>query len=108
MSNKDKIELTKLLVTNYEFSSDEVENLWGVTVGKQRVETFGGLGEDGLVEGENDHHIMSDEEYFKRYGHARGVKPKNTEKKEKQSEEDGYDATHAKNRINFLRGMRKR
>ena len=108
MSNKDKIELTKLLVTNYEFSSDEVENLWGVTVGKQRVETFGGFGEDGLVEGENDHHIMSDEEYYKRYGHARGVKPKNDEKKGKSSEDGDYDFSHTKNRINFLKGMRKK
>lgn len=105
MSNKDKIELTKLLVTNYEFSSEEVEKMWGVEVGKQRIETFGSFG-DGYVEGENDHHIMSDEEYFKRYGHPRGVK-KDAEKKPEKSEDDTYTA-EINNRVNFLMGMRKK
>ena len=86
MSNKDKIELTKLLVTNYEFAPEEVEKMWGVEVGEQRLDTYGGAGGGDYSEGENDHHIMSDAEYEKRYGHPRGVN----------------------NRVNFLRGMRKK
>lgn len=85
MSNKDKIELTKLLVTNYEFSPEEVEKMWGVEVGEQRLDTYGGAGGGDYSEGENDHHIMSDAEYERRYGHPRGVN----------------------NRVNFLRGMRR-
>jgi len=86
MSNKDKIELTKLLVTNYEFAPEEVEKMWGVEVGEQRLDTYGGAGGGDYSEGENDHHIMSDAEYEKRYGHPRGTK----------------------NRVNFLKGMRKK
>lgn len=84
MSNKDKIELTKLLVTNYEFAPEEVEKMWGVEVGEQRLDTYGGTG-GSYSDNDNDHHIMSDAEYEKRYGHPRGVN----------------------NRVNFLRGMRK-
>lgn len=93
MSNKDKIELTKLIVTNYEFESEEIEKMWGVTVGKQRLDTYGGgYGGDGYSGSDNDHHIMTDEEYFKRYGHPRGTN----------------NNTSTQNRINFLKGMRKK
>lgn len=84
MSNKDKIELTKLLVTNYEFSSEEVEKIWGIEVGEQRLDTYGGMG--GYSDGDGDRHIMSDEEYEKRYGHPR----------------------YSQGRVNFIRGVRKR
>lgn len=83
MSNKDKIELTKLLVNNYEFSPEEIDKMWGVEVGEQRLDSWssgGWTGEDG----DGDRHIMSDEEYEKRYGHPRGVS----------------------NRVNFLRGVK--
>ncbi len=86
MSNKDKIELTKLLVTNYEFAPEEVEKMWGVEVGEQRLDTYGGAGGGDYSEGENGRHIMSDAEYEKRYGHPRGTN----------------------NRVNFLKGMRKK
>lgn len=81
MSNKDKIELTKLLVTNYEFAPEEVEKMWGVEVGEQKTDVSGGT---TATHGEGA--IMSDEEYEKRYGHPRKVT----------------------SRVNFLRGMRKK
>ncbi len=82
MSNKDKIELTKVLTTNYEFSPEEIDKMWGVEVGEQRLDVHGTVG--GRSNG-SDNYIMSDEEYEKRYGHPRGVN----------------------NRVNFLKGMRK-
>lgn len=87
MSNEDKINLTKLLVANYDFSSDEIERLWGIEVGEQHTfdEGWGGNGDVSISEGsDDDHHIMSDEEYEKRYGHPRGVN----------------------SRVNFLMGVR--
>lgn len=82
MSNKDKIDLTKLLITNYEFAPEEIDKMWGVEVGKQRLDAYGN---GGAATSSDDDYVMSDEEYEKRYGHPRGVK----------------------NRVNFLRGMRK-
>ena len=77
MSTEDKIKLFDMLTDKYEVSSDTIEKEWGVEVGEQRNLTeYGAFGGDGLIgfESDNDHHIMSDEEYYKRYGHPRGVK----------------------------------
>ncbi len=55
-------------------SADVIDSDFGVTVGKQfNIGTVGGsvAGGDG---NDDAHHIMSDEEYYRRYGHRRGEK----------------------------------
>lgn len=73
MSDKDQIDLYEFLTDRYEISADEIEKTFGVTVGKQLNLEHGGLGGGGYTGGDNDRHIMSDEEYYKRYGHPRGA-----------------------------------
>lgn len=78
MSTEDKIKLFDMLTEKYEVNSDIIDKEWGVEVGEQRnLMDFTGAGSvsyDG--DGDNDHHIMSDEEYYKRYGHPRGASDK--------------------------------
>lgn len=80
MNNEDRIKLYSLITDKYEVSSDEIEKEFGINVGKQlNVVTnagyMGGSGSGGSSD--NDRHLMSDEEYYKRYGHPRGVKMAN-------------------------------
>lgn len=86
MNNEDRIKLYSLITDKYQVSSDEIEKEFGISVGKQLnvlpdiAAPDGGI---GVFEGSsNDRHIMSDEEYYRRYGHPRGTKT-----------------------VNFLRGM---
>lgn len=78
MSTEDKIKLFDMLTEKYEVDPDVIEKEWGVEVGEQRnLASFGG----GDVVGDgwgsdDDHHIMSDEEYYRRYGHARNASAK--------------------------------
>ena len=77
MSTEDKIKLFDMLTEKYEVNSDIIEKEWGVEVGEQ-VNLMGSVG-GGSVDlewGDNDRHIMSDEEYYKRYGHPRGASAK--------------------------------
>lgn len=69
MSNQDQIELYKFITDRYEVGADEIEKTFGVTVGKQ----LNLMEHNGGVEGGTgvDTYIMSDEEYYKRYGHYR-------------------------------------
>lgn len=76
MSNEDQIELYKFLTDKYEVSSDEIEKSFGVVVGKQ-INLVTGAVSAGGEGGSNDRHIMSDEEYYRRYGHRRGEKAAN-------------------------------
>lgn len=81
MSNKDKINLYSFITDKYEVSPDEIEKEFGIIVGKQfnAITGIGGVSGDGVAGGStNDRHIMSDEEYYKRYGHKRGEKPGST------------------------------
>lgn len=74
MSNKDKINLYSFITDKYEVSADEIEKEFGVIVGKQ-FNAIEGLAVSGANAGElgsNDRRIMSDEEYYKRYGRMRG------------------------------------
>lgn len=87
MNNEDRIKLYSLITDKYEVSSDEIEKEFGISVGKQLnvmpgVNYTGGEGIGVHGTGTNDRHIMSDEEYYRRYGHPRGAKV-----------------------VNFLRGM---
>lgn len=76
MSNKDKIQLYSFITDKYEVSADEIEKEFGIIVGKQLNAISGVPGAaSGISEtGSNDRGIMSDEEYYKRYGHRRGEK----------------------------------
>jgi len=74
MSTEDKIKLFDMLTEKYEVDSEVIQKEWGIEVGEQV-----NLGLGGSISGwepDNDQHIMSDEEYYKRYGHSRGEKAK--------------------------------
>ena len=74
MSDKDQIDLYQFLTERYEIAPDEIEKTFGVVVGKQLNLEMGGIGGGVSTSGsDNDHHVMSDEEYYRRYGHARGA-----------------------------------
>lgn len=81
MNNEDRIKLYSLITDKYEVSSDEIEKEFGITVGKQlNVLPSGSFTDNGatLVSGNsNERHIMSDEEYYRRYGHPRESKVAN-------------------------------
>lgn len=81
MSNEDRIKLYSLITDKYEVAADEIEKEFGINVGRQlNVMPEGVYGSSGGVAasgGGNDRHIMSDEEYYRRYGHPRGVKVAN-------------------------------
>jgi hypothetical protein len=84
MSNKDKIALYSFITDKYEVASDEIEKEFGIIVGKQfnSITSAALGGEGGGVPGQlgsHDRGIMSDEEYYKRYGHRRGEKKKDAE-----------------------------
>lgn len=84
ISTEDKIKVYDMLTDKYEVDPETINMEFGIPVGKQfnvSEPNAGGATLDG-EEGTGDHHIMSDEEYEKRYGHPRS----------------------AKNRINFLMG----
>lgn len=79
MNNEDRIKLYGLITDKYEVTPDEIEKEFGIHVGKQlnvmttEYMTTGGTSEGGgISSGVNDRHIMSDQEYFKRYGKSRG------------------------------------
>lgn len=78
MNNEDRIKLYSLMTDKYEVGADEIEKEFGINVGKQLnvmpdVSFTGGNIPAGSGS-TNDRHIMSDEEYYKRYGHPRGMK----------------------------------
>ena len=74
MSDEDKIRLFQVLGTQWEMDPDSIESEFGIKVKRQlNIETGGvGLGtsssnDDGVVR------HLTDEEYFRRYGHARNT-----------------------------------
>lgn len=75
MSNKDQIDLYTFLTDRYEIGADEIEKVFGVTVGRQlNLESpnhGGGIGTRS--DGDGNFYRMSDEEYYKRYGRHRGA-----------------------------------
>jgi hypothetical protein len=73
MNNEDRIKLYNLITDKYEVTADEIEKEFGIHVGKQlNVMPDIGGGGSGMGGGSNDRHVMSDEEYYKRYGRSRG------------------------------------
>ena len=81
MSNEDRIKLYSLITDKYEVAADEIEKEFGINVGRQLnvipEGVYGGSGGVSVGDSSNDRHIMSDEEYYRRYGHPRGVKVAN-------------------------------
>lgn len=77
MNNEDKIKLYDLITNKYEVSPDEIEKEFGINVGRQLNAAMLSAGVSigqPTAPGSSDRHIMSDEEYYRRYGHARGDK----------------------------------
>ncbi len=73
MNNEDRIKLYNLITDKYEVSQDEIEKEFGIHVGKQlnlMPEISGSAIPGGSSS--NDRRIMSDQEYYRRYGRARG------------------------------------
>lgn len=109
MSDENKIKLYDVLTNKYAVNPDVIEDEFGVVVGEQFNDMeamFGAEGTTGLTadgESENDHHIMSDQEYLRRYGHPRGVKKSTSNKDNNKNTEE--EVEEAEDRINFLRGM---
>lgn len=74
MSDENKIKLFDMLTNKYEISPEKINEEWGVEVGNQRnfdAGVSGSTSSAGLDEDGDDNHRMSDEEYYKRYGHHR-------------------------------------
>lgn len=78
MNNEDRIKLYSLITDKYEVAPDEIEKEFGINVGKQ-LNVMTGMAASGTVveTSHNDRGIMSDEEYYRRYGHPRGVRVAN-------------------------------
>lgn len=74
MSDENKIKLTDVLTNKYKIAPEVIEGEWGITVGEQfncntGVNSTSAAGDwDG---DDDDDHRMSDDEYYKRYGHHR-------------------------------------
>ncbi len=75
MSDENKIKLFDMLTNKYEVDGEEIDKELGIKVGKQRNFESGtgtsSVGDWSDEEGGDDDHRMSDEEYYKRYGHHR-------------------------------------
>lgn len=74
MCNEDRIKLYSLITDKYEVAADEIEKEFGINVGKQLNVLPGGYGGASYGGGSGDRHIMSDEEYFRRYRRSRGTR----------------------------------
>ncbi|GAB6119664.1 phage portal protein family protein [Dysgonomonas termitidis] len=72
MNNEDRIQLYGLITDKYEVAADEIEKEFGIIVGKQLNVMDPGGGAMGGGTSSNGRHVMSDEEYYKRYGRNRG------------------------------------
>lgn len=81
MNNEDRIKLYGLITDKYEVSADEIEKEFGIHVGRQlNLLAFGDSSQGDAKAnsgGASDRHVMSDEEYSKRYGRSRGSKVEN-------------------------------
>lgn len=76
MNNEDRIKLYQLITDKYEVSADEIEKEFCINVGKQLNVIAGNIagGSHAPAGSSHDRGIMSDEEYFRRYGRYRGSK----------------------------------
>ena len=79
MNNEDRIKLYNLITDKYEVSADEIEKEFGVNVGRQiNIMTEGNNNTlSSSVSSSHDRRIMPDDEYYRRYGRARGSQVQN-------------------------------
>jgi phage gp29-like protein len=77
MNNEDRIKLYGLITDKYEVTADEIEKEFGIHVGRQLNAVQMGGSATGASGGLSDRHIMTDEEYYKRYGRQRGSRVAN-------------------------------
>ena len=75
MNNEDRIKLYSLITDKYEVSADEIEKEFGINVGKQLNVALGTCASLGISH--NDKGMMTDEEYYRRYGRPRGTQVAN-------------------------------
>ena len=80
MSDEDKIRLFQVLGTQWEMDPDSIESEFGIKV-KRQLNTMAGMGgvgggEGGSGDGYDDGSVrhLTDEEYYRRYGHPRNTK----------------------------------
>ncbi len=76
MNNEDRIKLYSLITDKYEVAADEIEKEFGINVGKQ-LNVMPGISGTAVGMSHNDRGIMSDEEYYRRYGRPRGTQVAN-------------------------------
>lgn len=74
MSDEDKIKLFQVLGTQWEMDPDAVESEFGVKVKRQINAVQSGISSGGDGTDNNVVRHLTDEEYFKRYGHYRETK----------------------------------
>lgn len=75
MNNEDRIKLYGLITDKYEVAPDEIEKEFGIIVGRQLNLLEMDMETDKEKKGNtHDRHIMSEEEYYRRYGHGRSSK----------------------------------
>lgn len=78
MNNEDRIKLYGLITDKYEVSADEIEKEFGINVGRQiNVLSADSSLPSASGSSSNDRRIMSEEEYYRRYGHPRESKVAN-------------------------------
>ena len=77
MNNEDCIKLYSLITDKYEVSADEIEKEFGINLGKQLNVQIGAVGSTMPGSSHNDRGVMSDEEYYRRYGRQRGAQVAN-------------------------------
>lgn len=78
MNNEDRIRLYGVITDKYEVSADEIEKEFGIHVGRQLNLLDMQAGAEGKVAAHaGDRPIMSEEEYYRRYGHGRSSKVEN-------------------------------
>ncbi len=78
MNNEDRIKLYQLITDKYEVEADEIEKEFGINVGRQLNVMPGAAGNAvGAGVSHNDRGLMSDEEYYRRYGRQRGTHKEN-------------------------------
>lgn len=111
MSMENKIKLYDMLTNKYEMSAETIDTDFGITVGKQLNligETYGGDAIDMEGDGDHDNHIMSDQEYYKRYGHSRGGRANkpSTTKEDKDAPELAGESGDVNAKVNFLDEIR--
>lgn len=80
MCDEDRIKLYQLITDKYIVSPDEIEKEFGVIVGQQLNALSGEGSDSGIGNGSfSGSRAMTDEEYYRRYGRARGGRKEDTQ-----------------------------